>query len=244
MTSDSRFSPRRQFYALMVWNMRWMTRHLGFLTRPFLRWYARQEVIACGLRREDGRVTVIYSPDASHLDHRVLGRGDVGWQKTTTVRSEDFSGGLVQQVCLHQPETGRRYRVHADRPAARLPWQRRVSSPLITVKPATVHRPELLAVTPRPGGELTLSWHIPSDADPMIFFLALETGAGEALVGVYTRELEWTYPQVERASLALVPGELLPLTADELYAARLVFVDYDGWVSHLAEVEFRYQLPA
>ena len=52
---------RHILLKFVVWNMRWMTRYLGFLARPVVSWMADREVIACGFRDTDGGVRIIFS---------------------------------------------------------------------------------------------------------------------------------------------------------------------------------------
>ena len=66
---------RRLFLLFLMWNMRWMTRYLGFIARPFVRWVASREVIACGMRPDDAdTVTVIFTPVAGHGEHTIAKR--------------------------------------------------------------------------------------------------------------------------------------------------------------------------
>ena len=54
----------------------------------------------------------------------------------------------------------------------------------------------------------------------------------------YAREVSWTYPRTKDASLSLGPARPRRLTRGETCTAKLVLVDYQGWVSHVAEQSF------
>lgn len=73
---------------------------------------------------------------------------------------------------------------------------------------------------------------------PWWYFLAVEDAKGVNQAAIYTREVSWTYPRPGEASLSLGPARPPRLTRGETYAAKLVLVDYQGWVSHIAEQAF------
>ena len=58
------------------------------------------------------------------------------------------------------------------------------------------------------------------------------------MVGIYTREVEWRYPNVRAASYALGAATPPPLAAGRSYRAKLLLVDFDGWVSVMASRTF------
>jgi len=72
----------------------------------------------------------------------------------------------------------------------------------------------------------------------MVYFLAVEYTGGVNQAAVYTREVSWTYPRTRTASLSLGPARPPRFTRGETYTAKLVLVDCQGWVSHIAEQAF------
>ncbi len=217
----------------MVWNMRWMSRYLGFVARPIARAYAGIEVIACGLRGRDGRVAIIYTPAAGRTGHHARVYDRRRWRPVESVQMADFSGPVVCQVLIPTARIGQQYRMRATN---RLGWK--ISSPTITVKEATIYDPTLLMVTPTSDVTVTFSWAMAEAYDPMLYFLAIEDARGGNNAAIYTREVSWTYPRTRAASLSLGPAWPTRLTRGEMYAAKLVLVDYQGWVSHIAERSF------
>ncbi len=217
----------------MVWNMRWMSRYLGFVARPIVRAYAGIEVIACGLRGRDGRVAIIYTPASGRTGHHARVYDRRRWRPVESVQMGDFSGPVVCQVLIPTARIGQRYRMCATN---RLGWK--ISSPTITVKEATIYDPRLLTVTPTSDVTVTFSWAMAEAHDPMLYFLAVEDARGVNNAAIYTREVSWTYPRTWAASLSLGPAWPPRLTRGETYAAKLVLVDYQGWVSHIAERSF------
>jgi len=118
----------------------------------------------------------------------------------------------------------------------RLGWS--ISSPIITIKKVTIYEPELLKIIPSSDGSVAFSWHKAEAYDPMIYFLAIEDMREGIKAAVYTRESSWTYPRVKDASLSLGPAQPPRLTSGEMHVAKLVLIDYEGWVSHIAERSF------
>ena len=223
----------RSLMRFMVWNMRWMTRHAGFAARPIVRAYAGLEVIACGLRQTDAHVAIIYTATAGRTGHHVRVHERRRWRPTESLRIDDFSGPVVHRVLISTARVGQRYRMCAT---TRLGWS--ISSPTITVKDQTNHDPAPLTVTASPDGSVTFSWTAVDVQDPMIYFLAVANARGVNKAAVYTRELSWTYPRTEAASLSLGPARPPRLPRGERHAATLIAVDYEGWVSHLAKRSF------
>ncbi|MCH8748152.1 hypothetical protein IH781_00215 [Patescibacteria group bacterium] len=221
-------------FRILVWNMRWMTLHVGFVARPFIVWYSEREVIACGLRATGGDVRIIYSMLPSRCQHTFTKRDTTGqWLPGRAEPTANFSGELVHQVTLPNAQLGDIYRVNAElKNSGRL-----IQSPTITVKPATA-RTNILTVQMLPHGQAKFMWPAGEQFDPMVYFLALEDNAGNSLAGVYTRDTSWTYPITKQASLSLGPIDPSPLEPRQSYTAKLVIVDFDGWVSNIAERQF------
>jgi len=217
----------------LVWNMRWMTRHAGFLARPMVRAYAAVEVIACGLRERDGRVAIIYTPTPGRTGHHAQVYGCRRWRPAASIQAADLSGPVVCRLLIPAARIGQRYRMRAIN---RLGW--RISSPSITVKEATSYEPDSLGVTPSSDGSVTFSWARADAYDPMIYFLAVERARGENIAAIYTREVSWTYPRTNAASLSLGPARPPRLLRGAPYTAKLTVVDYEGWVGHFAEQSF------
>jgi len=67
----------------------------------------------------------------------------------------------------------------------------------------------------------------------MIYFLVIEDSKGDTLSAIYTRENYWTYPLIKKASLSIGPVSPLKLELGKEYKAKLLLVDFDGWVSHI-----------
>lgn len=223
----------------LVWNMRWMTRHLGPIVRPIVKWWGAHEVIACGMRSPGGEVRIIYTPPAGHSGHRVRLRatGRAVWSAAPHEERKNFSGSAVRAVAVPGARNGDALTMAAENARGRT-----LSSPSIIVKPETVHEPELLAIAPEPSSGdagVLFSWPKAEAHDfTMIYFLALEDAHGETCAAVYTRELFWRYPLAETASYSVGPSAVVRLKAGETYTATLTLVDYDGWASHIARRQF------
>jgi hypothetical protein len=213
--------------------MRWATRYAGFAARPIVRAYASVEVIACGLRERDARVAIIYSPSPGRMDHHARVYHHRRWRPVETVQMADFSRPIVCRVLIPAARVGQRYRMHAMN---RLGWS--ISSPTITVKEATIYEPKLLTINSSSDATVTFSWAVAEAHDPMVYFLAVEDASGVNRAAIYTREVSWTYPRTRAASLSLGPARPPRFTRGETYTARLILVDYQGWVSHIAERTF------
>lgn len=214
----------------MVWNMRWMTRYLGVVTRPFIKWYGDQEVIACGLRHSDGTVRIIYTPTARQLDHNFYKKQKRMWIQTPSEPLQPFSRTLVPQVCLPEARLGEVHRV-----VSRTKGTRKLRSPKITVKEKTAYDNDMIELNASSDGNLVISWNRAERYEAMIFFLAVEDDNGSSLSGVYTREMFWEYPLIKKASYSVGRPDPFRLEKGKTYTIKLVVVDFDGWVSALGE---------
>ena len=102
--------------AVLVWNMKYMTRYLGFIARPIVKIVADNEIIACGLKSEQGQNNIIYTPYPNRDNYNFLvypvrkelsnGVKEKTWQKTLAITTNNFSGELVQQVSLPDVKNG------------------------------------------------------------------------------------------------------------------------------------------
>lgn len=219
------------FMRVMVWNMRWMTRYAGFIARPIVRAYGNNEIIACGLRNEDDSVAVIYTPKTGHRNHAVLLReGRHYWVHETSYTMENFSGSVVSRLSVPHAQNGMRYKMMGLTANGR-----RLSSPTITVKTETIYDSKLLEIESPTSRNVLFAWPRAEAHDPMIYFLAVEDETGDNThVAIYTRETFWCYPKTKTASYSVGPAEPPPLDPGKQYVAKLILVDYDGWVSHIA----------
>lgn len=221
---------------ILVWNMRWMTRYLGFIARPFVKWYADQEVIACALRSEKDDIQIMYSPMPGRFDHSFLKKEKRKWETVNAFPTDNFSGDLVLQVILPDAKKGEVYVVRAQKGNN----GRTVYSPKITIKERTHLAPGLIEVNSLPNGRACISWKKGEMFDPMIYFFTLENDRGETLVGIYTRDNTWIYPFIKRASLSIGKTDPTPLQKNKQYTAKLTIVDFDGWVSCIGKKVFTY----
>lgn len=218
----------------LVWNMRWMTRYIGFIARPCIRWYGEHEVIACGLREESGEVSLIYTPLPRHRAHRALVKERKGlWRETVSEARENFSGSVVRRIALPEAQVGSVYKMSGKTANGRT-----LSSPAIFIRQETIRDDGFLDIHFFNDGEVLFSWPRSETFDPMIYFLALENDRHETLAAVYTRETSFRYPRVTSASYSVGLASPPALSPHERYGAKLALVDYDGWVSHLAERTF------
>jgi hypothetical protein len=100
--------------------------------------------------------------------------------------------------------------------------------------------PDLLSLQVLPGSAIHFTWKKNGQANTMIHFLTVEDPQGKCLAAVYTRELTWRYPLIRKASLSIGPDEPPSLVESACYTVKLIFVDFDGWVSAIAEKSFVY----
>ena len=217
----------------LVWNMCWMTRYAGFIARPLVRLYADREVIACGLREMDGSVSIIYTPWPGHREYRIAPRKGARREPLPRTPARNFSGTVVLKTLVPTARIGERYAITAQDACGRL-----FRSPDITIKERTVHNDALLAVSRRTRGSVTFEWKSARYCDPLIYFFIVEDDIGATHAALYTRETRWTYPDTHRASLSVGPAPAPPLTEGASYTAKLLLVDFDGWVSYFAERTF------
>ncbi len=222
------------FMRVMVWNMRWMTRYAGFIARPIIRVYGNNEIIACGLRNEDNSIAVIYTPKTGHRNHEVLLRQGRQWVHETSNTMENFSGSVVSRLSVPRAQNGMRYKMVGVAASVR-----RLSSPTITVKLATIYDSTLLEIESTTRQNVFFAWPHAETHDPMIYFLAVEDETDKnTYAAIYTRETFWRFPKTNTASYSVGPVEPPPLDLGKRYVAKLLLVDYDGWVSHIAVRSF------
>ena len=226
---------RHILLRFVVWNMRWMTRYLGFLARPVVSWMADREVIACGFRHTDGGVRIIFSPGKNKGDHWFVRQTVRGWEEVPADPVKNFSGDIVRQVIVPLAQLGETFRVRVNTETGVT-----VNSPRITVKEETRFNPDLINIQVLPGAVLRISWSESRQADTMLHFLVVEDSEGKCLAAVYTRESSWSYPFIRKASLSIGPGDPPGLSESGSYTVKLVYVDFDGWVSAMAVKSFIY----
>ncbi|MCH7883319.1 hypothetical protein IIA95_02810 [Patescibacteria group bacterium] len=218
---------KRMTMRFMVWNMRWMTRYFGFIARPMVRFYASQEIIACGLSDEEGKTFIIYTP-SKNVKNYVVHVLRNKWLPKKTAVAPNFSGTVVSCRLVPDAESGDIYKVRAETARGRM-----LSSPAITNKGNTIYGDDLLNIAPLSNDSVYLSWEKAEEYDPMIYFLVIENSVGDTLSAIYTRENFWTYPLVKQVSLSVGPVPSPKLEAGKTYKTKLLLVDFDGWVSHI-----------
>jgi hypothetical protein len=196
---------------------------------------ADREVIACGFRDPQGGVRIIYTPGKNRGNHWFVRQTVRGWDEVPADPVENFSGDIVRQVIVPLAQLGEGLRVQANAASGVI-----INSPRIVVKEETRFDPDLIRLQVLPGGAVRFSWFEHKQADTMLHFLVLEDSQGKCLAAVYTRESSWSYPLIRRASLSIGPGEPPGLSESNSYTVKLVFVDFDGWVSASAIKSFVY----
>ena len=226
----------------LMWNMRWMTRHIGFLARPFIAWYAKQKIIACGLRdSKTGENTIIYTPASHRGLHTVYKKIEYSREKLNTQNRGVFSRNLMVSISGFEAEIGDTLVVRANKLNEKGGKSWRVySSPSITIKCETITHHNLIHLDTLRRGSALFSWKEAKKYDPMIYFLLLEDYKRVSLSGIYTTETHWLYPNTKSASLSVGKESPLPLGDGKSYIAKLLVVDYDGWVSHIGILKFTY----
>jgi len=224
----------RALMRIAVWNMKWMTRYLAFIARPLVRLYGMHEVIACGMRGHGGAVEIIYTPHPGNHHHRLalLGK-DGAWSAAEALPLPHFSGTRVTRMELLGAEEGNVCKVRAETARGRT-----LSSPTIYVKKTSVRSADMLSAAACDNGDVVFSWSRAERFSPMIYFLVVENGRGETNAAVYTREMSFRYPRLGTASYSVGPDNPPRFIPGEHFVAKLLVVDYDGWVSHLAERMF------
>lgn len=208
--------------AFMVWNMKYMTHYFGFIARPVVKLVAANEIIACGLKSEQGQNNIIYTPYPGRDDYSFIVKAKT-WQKTLAITTNNFSGQLVRQVSLPEIKDGSIIRVKAKQK------KRNLYSPKITVKQSTQYRDDLIDTENTEKG-LKITWNKCETFKPMLYFLVIEDDKKNNLVGIYTREHRWEYPKIKKASLNVGSIQPINLKRGRKYTIKVVVVDYDGWV--------------
>lgn len=224
------------FLRILVWNMQWMTQYLGFIARPFIAWYANQEVIACGLRLENGDVCIIYTPTSERTKHRFFKKEQKNWIAVRATTTKNFSGELVHQTILPDAQLDEVYIVKTQKKNKR----RVLRSPPIIVKEKTYLKADLIEINTLQGGRVHISWAQGEQYDPMIYFLVVEDDQGNTLAGIYTQEHYWCYPATKRASLSVGRNDPPQLQKNKEHTVKLVIVDFDGWAVCVSKKIFTY----
>lgn len=219
---------------IMVFIMRYMTKYAPRLARVIVRQVAEREIIACGLRMNiEENPCVIYIPRPDRSAPEVW---DIREKRLLKAKSiSDFSDGLVKKMVLSDTSLGTVCRLISESSN-----NGQISSPDIYIKPITRRDDDLLEVMATPTG-ISISWKAGEEHKPMIYFLVIEDQE-QALVGIYTRDTKWTYPDVHLASLDVGAEKIRDLKDGETLTMKLLLVDYDGWVSHAAFHRLEYRV--
>lgn len=229
----TRVELRRYFLRIVTGTLRLAAGPLGFLVRPMVRWVARHELIACGFRTRSGEVRIIYSPMDGHRRYVVVCRTERAWSQRPSVELTDFAPSLVRQIGVPSTRIGEEYRLFGLSGISNT-----LQSPSIAIKEATRWSKNLLRIEPRNGGAVCISWDRVDTWSSMLYFLVVQEAGGSPLCGVYTRELSWCYPHVQKALLSIGKSSPPPLAAGAAYEATLVVVDFEGWVPLVASANF------
>jgi len=78
----------------------------------------------------------------------------------------------------------------------------------------------------------------------MIYFLGFQEASGRGLFGVYTREAQLTYPRMREGSHFILTRAYDKTSLENIfepereYTARLLCIDYQGWVPLIADQQF------
>lgn len=220
---------KQNILRFLMWNMRWMTRYIGFVARPFARFYASQEILACGIRY-DSSVHIIYIQKYGESEYTYSKKSST-WDDFEWKEENDFAAGLVPEISIKGARLGELYRVCAENKSGRF-----ICSPSITIKGETVDISNYLQVS-RQGGKAKFDWLEAEKHKSMVYFLSIE-GNEQTLAAIYTKETSWTYSNLKSASLSLGPENPKPIQDKDTYLVKLILIDFDGWVSHKAEKMF------
>lgn len=219
---------------LMVFVMRVMTRYAGFMARPLIQWYADREIIACGYRTTGGEVKVMYSPTKQRDDHYIVIKQRLQWREQASIDTENFSGSSVKTKLVPELENCNVIQVRAHD----VNKKRIYKSPKITVKAGTKYDAKLLKITITNAVQIRFSWQLAERYQPMLYFLTVADNNDQTRIAIYTGETFWSFPKFKTASLTLSSDDMQTLKKNTRYMAKLVVVDFDGWVPVISEQFF------
>ena len=225
---------KKLILRFLVFAMRIMTRHVGIISRPLVKWYANREIIACGYRRKEGKVGVIYSLVKQRKEHYIAVKQILRWKEHVSVDGEDFSGNGIKVKLV--PEIGNRQIIQVR--AHRLNTRSIIKSRRITVKERTKYDATILKITVTEAARIHFSWELAEEYDPMLYFLTVADNNNKTCIAIYTRETFWSFPKFKTASLTIGRSDTDTLKRGSRYAAKLVVVDFDGWVPVISEQSF------
>jgi len=220
------------FLKIMVFSMKWMTRYMGFIAIPFVRWYADREVIACGLRSKNGDVNIIYSPKDNKMKYSFLKKEGKKWIKIDVFSVKKFSNPIVHQVKIPKAKLNEVYRVYTKNKENK----KNLHSPDITIKKDSIDLSNIINIKLLNKEKLKISWEEGDSYDPMIYFLVVENNKRETLSAIYTRDNFWTYPLVKKTSLSLLNNP--PKIDKSKIYIKLIIVDFDGWATGMGSKVF------
>jgi len=212
--------------------MQFMTRLTPRFARRIVKIRGDHEVIACGLRPEGGgKPIVIFSP--IEQEQHIITLRDKWWHIDQHINEEhEYLGEMVKYRPLKLAQTGEVYQLAAKRKKN----GRKVVSPFILIKDATIYDDELLKVEKRENS-IVFDWQPAKKFLHMIFFVCFTDEEGRGLFGMYSRDTRLTYPKMPEWTLFL-KGRSDELRPGQKYQATLLVVDYEGWVPAIARQEF------
>lgn len=230
-------SIKKLFLQFLVFNMKWMTRYFGFIARPFIMWYAQREIIACGFRSsEDKNVYIIYPKEHERRSNYLLYKKIKDkWKQVSFSNVHNFSKNLIEQKIILNTCIGEIYKIKAQD----FVLNKFVSSPSIHIKKMTKIENNLLNVNTHTQNLIFFSWEKAKEKKTMIYFLLIEDVTNcNGLFCIYTRETTWQFPNISGTSLVFGNFYYNQLIKKHKYKAKLLLVDFDGWVSNMAIKEF------
>ena len=210
----------------MVAVMRVMTRYAGFMARPLIQWYADREIIACGYRTTEDEVKVMYFSAQQRRDHYIVKKHKLRWRDHASIKAENFSGSGVKTKLVQPLENRKVIQIRAPD----VNKKKIFKSPKITIKADTKYDAQLLKITVTNAAQIHFSWQLAEQYQPMLYFLTVADDNDQTCIAIYTRETFWNFPKFKTASLTLSSEEIQTLKKNTQYMAKVVVVDFDGWV--------------
>jgi len=220
----------------MVTTMKYMNRYVPWIAKPIVNYIAENEVIACGLMLPGEKdPVIIFNPQAqkSHT-FTVLKNGKR--EERAMGDRKAYVGDLVVYHTTPGAKKGEVYQIAAKKNNSDEP----VFSPKISMKMNTEYDDSLLNMQRLEDGHLRFNWKEGSKKyQGMIYFLTFADAEGNGLFGIYTRETRLNYPSMKEVSL-YIPGTQDAFDPGKQYTAKLLIVDYQGWVPAIDSVSFRF----
>lgn len=212
----------------------WMADVAPWIFKPIKFWWADRMILACGFQDPDGKTVIIYRPALHSREHELC----------IPQSSRLWKGEYTSLQAKHQAILGNTMYIvrssEIDIPNCFIMGRGRFK----TVRSRMIQRRNLstafqqLHLHAQNKNGLIFSWKNPRDKDFWFAFLTLEDDGGNLISGIYTKNDNWKFHEVDDLPYFVHNPAQAKLKPNHSYTATLYAVNRFNWVTHIDTLSF------